>query len=95
MWNVCDAQPGCLAVIPRHFPPNVRAQPNHKLAEEAARRRALPCKRQPLRPIYSNTNACDETLTEHALAVRAAHRRPSRSQLERPWVITGQAGLAQ
>ena len=63
------------------------APPDHTLPEAAARCSALPSKCKSFPFIFGNTSACCEAAAECALAVRAAHARPSCSQLERPLLM--------
>jgi hypothetical protein len=70
------------------------AESNHKVPKVAARRRALPSQRKPSRCIFRNTIACRVAAAECALAVRAAQRRPSRSQLKRSPQVLGHAWSA-
>ncbi len=65
----------------RNAPSPVVSHSNHKLTKAAARRLALPSKRKPSRFVFGNSKA-EVALAEYALAVRAAQRRSSRSQLK-------------
>jgi hypothetical protein len=65
----------------------VVASSNHGLPEAAARSLALPSQRQPFRSIFGNTPTCKVAAAKGALAVRAAQRRASCSQLKRALAI--------
>ncbi len=67
------------------------APSNHNLPKAAARRLALPSKRKPSRFVYSNTIAQNVAAAKYTLAVRAAQRRASSSQLKRSLQVFGNA----
>ncbi len=86
----CEAeQLHSLCIVLRNSHTLLVAPSNHKLPEAAARCSALPCKRKPFPYIFGNTSANDEAAAECALAVRAAHGRPSCSQLESSLRVIG------
>ncbi len=66
----------------------------HKLTEAAARRLTLLCKIEPSRCILGNTGSINVAAAECALAVRAAQRRTSRSQLNPSLHVHGHAWSA-
>ncbi len=67
------------------------ATSNHNLPKAAARRLALPSKRKPSRFVLGNTKAKQVAEAEYTLAVRAAQRCASRSQLKRSLQVLGHA----
>ena len=83
-----------LGKVPRNTLAETVAPSNHILPKAAARRLALPSQRKPSRYILRSTVSPHVAAAECALAVRAAQRRASCSQLKRALVILGNAWSA-